>query len=288
MKPNGKRVWQGAMVAGLLFASAASAMSGPSVASLNVCTDQLAMLLAEAGQLKSVSVLARDPASSPLHQLAAGLSVNKGVAEEVLLMKPDLVVTGTFSLHNTTGLLRRLGFKVEEFAYAQSVETISGDIRRMGTLLGQPVKANAMAARFKAELAGFQPLACSRKPVAIAYGFRGVALGKGTLSDSALQAAGFINLASELEYEGIAAFPLELLVQNPPDFIILPNPTPGAPALADEILSHPALKQLHGTVTGHFSRPALLSCGGPFTLDAIRELRAFAAKLQPCLKDAGT
>jgi iron complex transport system substrate-binding protein len=284
MSKIGKSVWTGLAATTVLFANTASALAGPSVASLNVCTDQLAMLLAAPGQLKSVSVLARDPASSPLPELARQYPANKGVAEEVLLARPDLLVTGTFSLHNTTGLLRRLGFRVEEFAYSQSVATIPADIRRMGELLGQGSKAEAMATGFEREMAALKPLACARKPVAIAYGARGVALGKGTLAHSAMEAAGFTNMAAAMGYEGIAAFPLELLVQHPPDLIILPKPTPGAPALADEILSHPVLKQLKATMTGGLSRPAVLSCGGPFTLEAIRELRAFAPKLVPCRK----
>ncbi|MEO1159413.1 MAG: ABC transporter substrate-binding protein, partial [Pseudomonadota bacterium] len=288
MKQFGKRIRAGALAAAGLLVSPAGVVSGPSVASLNVCTDQLAMLLAEPGQLKSVSNLARDPTLSPLHQQARQYPVNKGIAEEVLVMKPDLVVTGTFSLHNTTGLLSRLGFAVEEFGYSPSVETIAADIRRMGRLLDQSTKAEIMASRFERDLAQLGPLACSRKPVALFYGARGVALGKGTLAHSALQAAGFANMAAERGYEGVAVFPLELLVQDPPDLIILPAPTPGAPALADEILSHPVLKRLTRTVTGDLSSPALLSCGGPFTMQAIHELRAFAPSLLPCTEASGS
>jgi iron complex transport system substrate-binding protein len=242
------------------------------------------MLLAEPGQLKSVSNLARDPTLSSLHVQARQYPVNKGVAEEILLLKPDLVVTGTFSLHNTTGLLGRLGYSVEQFEYVQSIKSIASDIRRMGKLLEQSTKAEAMAVRFEQELAGLEPLACARKPVAIFYGERGVALGKGTLADIALEAEGFTNMAADRGYEGVAAFPLELLVQSPPDLIMLSEPLPGAPALADEILKHPALRDLKATVVGRFSEPAMLSCGGPFTMQAIHELRAYARLLHPCRK----
>ncbi len=288
MKHFGKRVWTGVVAAAGLLAGTAGALSGPSVASLNVCTDQLVMLLAAPGQLKSISNLSRDPTLSPLYEQAKQHPINKGVAEEILLVKPDLVVTGTFSLHNTTSLLRRLNFRVEEFKYSQSVETIAADIRRMGRLLERTGTAEAMASRFEHQLAGLEPLACSRKPVAIAYGVRGVAMGKGTLAHSAIEAAGFTNMAAELGYEGVTAFPLELLVQDPPDLIILPKPTPGAPALADEILAHPVLARLKATVTGGFSSPAALSCGGPFTMDAIQELRALAPLLTPCRKAPGS
>lgn len=71
------------------------------VVSMNVCTDQLAMLVARPGQLHSVSWLAADPAMSVLANEAEGLRLNRGLAEEIFLMKPDLVIAGTFSTRAT-------------------------------------------------------------------------------------------------------------------------------------------------------------------------------------------
>jgi iron complex transport system substrate-binding protein len=246
------------------------------------------MALAAPGQLKSVSALARDPMLSPMHEQANAYSVNRGLAEEVFTLKPDVIVTGTFSLHNTTSLLERLGFRVEPFGYTQTLDTIPNDIRRMGQLMGRTQHAEQMAQQFEARLAALEPLKCKRKPVAIAWGQRGVALGTGTLAHSVITAAGFDNLAATSGHDGMAPFPLELLVTNPPDLIILPHAMPGAPALADEALRHPVLKRLPGTVTASFSRAALWSCGAPFTLDAVDELRQMASRLKPCQPEPGS
>ena len=288
MKRAVENVMAGVTAAWLLTAPGLAQDRLPTVASLNVCTDQLAMALAAPGQLKSVSALARDPMLSATPEQAKAYPVNRGLAEEVFTLKPDLIVTGTFSLHNTTGLLRRLGFRIEEFDYSQSLSTIPADIRRMGALLKREVKAQELAAAFEAELNSLTPLNCRRKPVAIAYGQRGIALGKGTLAHTVIEAAGFENLAARVGQDGMSPFSLELLVTSPPDLIILPGATPGAPALADEALSHPVLEKLPGTVTASFSRAALWSCGGPFTLDALKELRALASRLKPCQPEAGS
>ena len=288
MKRAIKSVMAGATAAWLLAAPGLAQDPLPTIASLNVCTDQLAMALAAPGQLKSVSALARDPMLSAMPEQAMAYPVNRGLAEEVFTLKPDIVVTGTFSLHNTTSLLKRLGFRIEEFGYAQSLATIPADIRRMGELLGRTPQAEQMAVAFETELADLAPLKCRRKPVAIAYGQRGIALGKGTLAHTVIEAAGFQNLAAKAGYDGMSPFPLELLVTSPPDLIILPGATPGAPALADEAINHPVLKRLPGTVTASFSRAALWSCGGPFTLQALQELRTLAADLKPCRPETGS
>jgi iron complex transport system substrate-binding protein len=287
MKQAVRTIGAGLTAAWLLAAPglAQTAQSLPSVASLNVCTDQLAMALAGPGQLKSVSALARDPMLSTMPEQARAYPVNRGLAEEVFTLKPDLIVTGTFSLHNTTSLLKRLGFRIEEFDYSQSLDTIPADIRRMGDLLGRSEVAEQMASAFEREVASLAPLACRRKPVAIAYGQRGIALGPGTLAHTVIEAAGFENLAATTGHDGMAPFPLELLVSDPPDLIILPHTSSGAPALADEATSHPVLGRLEGTVTASFSRAALWSCGGAFTLDALRELRTLAKRLKPCLPE---
>ena len=62
---------------------------------MNLCTDQLAMLLADPGQLVSVSHMALDPLSSAMVEEAEAFTINRGGAEQVYLMRPDLVLAGT-------------------------------------------------------------------------------------------------------------------------------------------------------------------------------------------------
>ena len=75
------------------------------VVSINLCTDQLAMLIADKDQLLSVSAIARDPQSSAMVKEAEGFPVNHGQAEEIFLQKPDLVLAGVYTTRATVGLL---------------------------------------------------------------------------------------------------------------------------------------------------------------------------------------
>ncbi|MDP3899355.1 MAG: ABC transporter substrate-binding protein [Mesorhizobium sp.] len=252
------------------------------VMSLNVCTDQLAMLLAAPGQLISVSELAADPGLSFHHARAAGFAKNRGLAEEVFLERPDLIVTGTYSLHNTTTLLTRLGFRVEAFDYGQTLGTVAPEIRRMGRLLGRSAAAESLATEFESSLAMVERSLCGAAPTAIAYDQNGIAMGSGTLVDSAMQAAGLRNIAAELGFAGMAPFPLELLVQHRPQIIVLSEPLADTPSLADQIAGHPAIRALGQSSTRITLPRGSASCGGPFIIEAIKALRAARETLVPC------
>ncbi len=266
-----------AVLAGL--AAPATADEAPRVMSLNVCTDQLVLALAEPARIVSLSVLSDDPDYSYLQAQAGAFAKNAGVAEEVFIARPDVVVTGTYSLHNTTQLLRHLGMRVEEFGYTQTLDTIAGDIRRMGAILREEARAETLASSFERDLAGLTLPADAPRPTAVIFGQNGVATGAGTLADSVLKAAGFRNLAAERGFSGMAPYPLELLITDRPDVVLLGARIEDAPALADQVTRHPAIAASGAvTATGVVPRGSW-GCGGPFTLEAVRALRALRDEL---------
>ncbi len=185
-------------------------------------------------------------------------------------------------MHGTGALLAHLGFDVEQFSFVQTVESIPGEIRRMGAILGRADKAEAVAGQFETELKSAQDAVCGRSPTAIAYDQNGVALGGGTLADSVMRAAGLENVAAELGYTGMAPFPLEALVKAHPDIVILRHPVADAPALADQIERHPALRALSDSRIGAFVPAGAWACGGPFVIDAVHALERLRQELSPC------
>lgn len=279
-----------ARLAALLFLLAiapADAENPPRVMSLNVCTDQLVLALADPAQILSLSALADDADLSFHAAAAAAYPKNRGLAEEVFLARPDVVVTGTYSLHNTTQLLRHVGARVETFDYAQTLESVPGAVRRMGGILGQEARAEAIAAAYEAELAALASKPSADAPTAIVYEQNGVVLGAGTLADSVLKAAGFRNLAAEGGYEGMAPYPLELLVRDRPDLVLLGSPFPGAPSLADQFVEHPAIASLKSLRRKGIAPRGSWSCAGPFTVEAVRALKALREEMAAAKGAAG-
>lgn len=269
-----------AVVCACILATFTKAMAGAPhrIVSMNVCTDQLAMLIADEGQLYSVSHLASDPLSSVLAEEAHAFAVNHGQAEEIFLMKPDLVLAGTYTTRATVELLRRLGFRVEEFAPASSFDEIKSDIKRIGALLGREERAKELVAELNdglAELAGLTP---SGK-IAASYSSNSYTTGAGTLADNVMKAAGVKNMGAEKGVIGGARLPLEMLIVSQPDMVVTGASSYDRPALAQENFVHPAFRA--------FSEGKIVKvpenywiCGAPFTLQAAHILRQAAENLK--------
>lgn len=263
-----------------LFAGLCPAWAGEKparVVSMNLCTDQLAMLIAAPGQLVSISAIARQPQSSAMVDEAMHFPINQGQAEEIFLLKPDLVLAGTYTTRATVGLLKELGIPVAQFAPETSFDGVRESMRRMGELLGREERADELIGEFDAGLKRLQNLPKSGKVAALYYA-NSYTSGSGTLAHAAIDAAGLENLAARLGIQGTATIPLETLVLAMPDVVVAGDRDYTAPALAQQNFSHPAFQALIQK-SGEASMPVRNTvCGGPFTLAAVRMLRTAAGQ----------
>lgn len=242
------------------------------VVSINLCTDQLAMQLAAPGQLVSVSYLARDPAASAMATEAAALPINHGLAEEIFLLRPDLVLAGSWSPPATVALLRRVGVPVEVFPPESDLAGIRANIARMGRVLDRQPQADAMLAAFDTDLARRRPPPEPR-PTAALYAVGGYTSGSDSLSGQIVGLAGYDNIADGLGLRQGGTLSMEQLLLAQPDLVILGRRYPGQ-ARAQDLLDHPALRALlqdRATVT--VSDPDWV-CGTPRILRAADSLRA--------------
>jgi len=240
------------------------------VVSINLCTDQLAMMLAAPGQLVSVSDLAADPHSSAMAEAARAYPVNHGRAEEVYLLDPDLVLAGAYTARATVEMLRGVGIEVVQFDPASSLADTRDRLAQMARVLGQEARGAALIARFDARLAVLSETG-TKRPRAALYHPNGYTLGGGTLSDDILQAAGFRNLAREIGITGGGTVPVETLVMAAPDLLISGTPLPGA-SRSEAVLEHPALDSLRAARAGlRITSPSWI-CGTPHALDAVDRL----------------
>lgn len=257
------------LIAAVLAAPLAAGAKTPDrVVSMNLCTDQLAMLLAAPDQLISVSHLARDRRSSAMAEIAESYPINHGRAEEVFVLAPDLVVTGVFSAAAASGMLERLGIRVERFAPAASLDDVRANVARMGALLGREAAAAAMLDQFDADLARLRD-EVARRPRAALYAPNGYSSGDRTLAGEILAAAGFANIAAEIGYATGGIVPMEVLVMTRPDLVVTSERFPAA-SRAEELFDHPALDALPGGTAPRASHDWV--CGTPFVLRAVAEL----------------
>ena len=116
-------------VALLVWATLAHA-APQKIVSLNLCTDQLLMLLADPDQIASLSKIVDDPNVSFLAEKSAEFKKNRGDAEEIFMNSPDLVVAGVYTEKATVQILQSLGVPVEIFPIEQNFDDIVKNIKK--------------------------------------------------------------------------------------------------------------------------------------------------------------
>lgn len=257
-----------------LILEGAAAQAGPPerVVSINLCTDQLAMMLAMPGQLISVSHIAADPLASVMAHEAARYRLNYGQAEEVHAMAPDLVLAGPYTSRYTVGLLRRLGVEVRELPVAERLSDIPQTIALMGEWLANGARAETLAAEFRAGLAALAP-ENDERPRAVLHYANNYTSGSQTLAHQILTFAGFANIAEEAGLSGGGTLPMEQLIMLMPDVVISGQRYPGL-TRAEDVIDHPAMEALRERHAGAAVTDAEWVCGTPAVLSAIARLTA--------------
>ncbi|MDR5654540.1 ABC transporter substrate-binding protein [Xinfangfangia sp. LG-4] len=241
------------------------------VVSINLCTDQLAMALAAPGQLVSVSYLSADPRMSMMADRAAAYPLNHAGAEEVYLMRPDLVLGGIYTNRGSVEILQRLGVPVLLLPPVDRLEDVAAQMRTVGAALGRTAEAEAQVAAFEAALAA---LRVDLPPVTAAqYHPNGYTTGTGTLADEIMRHTGYANIAARAGVAGGGVLALERLVMEDPQVIVTARPWPGA-SRSEELLVHPALAALRARAAQVPLADAGWSCGTPAMLAAVAGMAA--------------
>ncbi|MGA9015943.1 MAG: ABC transporter substrate-binding protein [Acetobacteraceae bacterium] len=224
------------------------------VVSLNLCTDQMLVLLAPE-KIAALSTLARDPSLSYVAPQAVQLPIVRASAEAVLRLRPDLVVAAPYGAQTTLALLQQEGVPVLRVALPHDFAGIREMTRLLAATLGVPQRGEALLAAMDARLDKL--LKPDHDVRALVWEPRGLTAGPGTLMDAVLRAAGLDNAS-----DGSRAS-LETLLRHPPDVLVVQT-VPSYPSLATALLDHPALAGLPRREIP----PALTICAGPFSAEA--------------------
>lgn len=265
-----------AFVAMAVGAEPAAAAKPTRIVSLNMCTDELVLRLAEPERIASVTWLSRDPRSANMAEAARAVGVNHGLVEQVLASQPDLVIAGAYTTRSTVVLLKRVGMEVREFGVPRNIAKMRDQIAEMAALLGEEERGTALIADIDARLAG---LAAKRPPErsrAIVLRPNGFTVGRGSLVDEILTLAGLDNIAAELGIDSYGQIALETVALGGAEMLILNDTRDGPPSLAHEVLHHPVIGKLGARLRLVALPSRLWACAGPSVLDAI-ELLAKAA-----------
>jgi iron complex transport system substrate-binding protein len=263
----------------MLSPAAAVGAGLPSVASINLCADQLVLSIAEPAQIRTVSWLAADPHESMLDEEARRYPLNYGSAEEILQFEPDVVVAGLFTSVFTRALLRDLGYTVIDLAPENSIADIERNIDAVGAALQRAERAASLIGEMQTQVAA---LAASRRPelvTAVVVRPGGFTVGAQTLADELMQLAGLRNIVAEGGLDRWGSLSMETLLRSAPALLIQTGYRREQPSLANLVLEHAALTRLAAT-TATVTVPAKYwSCGLPASLYSVEVLQAARLEL---------
>jgi iron complex transport system substrate-binding protein len=236
------------------------------IVSLNLCTDQLLVALADRGQIAGLTRNARDADMSWVADRVAGLPILGSAAEQVIAIQPDLVLGMPASRSATLGTLQDQQYRTLDLEASQNVEDIYRSIRLTAQAVGQRARGDAMVSRMEQDLANIAAVGAGR--VAAYYQRRGYLSGSGTLIDDMMRRLGLVNLAATLAGGPLAQLSLEEMVAAQPDFIIMETATKNVTDQGSEMLHHEALRHIPRL----YVPEAMTVCGNPSYVTAAKKL----------------
>ena len=241
------------------------------IVSLDFCADQYVLKFVERDRILAVSPDAGREFSY-MRDHAAGLPSVRPVAEDVIILKPGLVVRSYGGGPQASVMYARAGVPVHNVGWAGDIEAIMHVIRETAQALGSPKQGLAVVKEMQSRLSALRNRVTGADALYMTPG--GVSSGPGSLIHEMLITAGFDNFQTR---PGWGSIPLERLAYKRPDLI--------AAGFFESMTNHPhmwspmrhpvAIAQLqHGAVApidGSWT-----ACGAWFLMDAIESLSAAA------------
>lgn len=237
------------------------------IVSLNLCADQYLLALADREQIAALTQFARDPEMSAAAGQVGSLRTIRGGAEDVLALRPDLILAEPYRLQTTAAQLRGRRIAMLDIPWANDYATIRTQVRAVARAVGHPARGEALIARMDRELAAV-PRGAGRGRVAAYYQRRGYLTGTGTLVDDLMRRVGLRNLAGVLGKPPLARVGLEEMALARPDYLIVEQESERVADQGTEMLRHPLIARIPRLRLPQ----AWTVCGGPAYVRAAASL----------------
>lgn len=257
-----------AFASALSLALAAPAEAAPQrAASLNLCTDELLLMLAAPNQIVSVTHLARQEAETPLWQRARRYRQNDGSLLSVAPLRPDLVLTMGGGGRDRVRIAQRLGIRVVDLPFPQRLADVEASIAAVAAALGR----EAAGRRLLASIRRLKESAPARPIEAVWLGGGGRSVPAQGLAGEWMRLAGLRQRA--LPGDRIS---LEQLLVRPPAILLRSDYRQGQYSGEQRWLAHPLANRPSGSRT-------IVTDGRPWTCMGAAMV-AEVARLRPAVR----
>ena len=260
-------------LAALTCALPASGVAAPRIVSMNICTDQLLLAIADPAQIMGLSRFSRD-ARLWAGTEARNFPILSGGAEDILMLKPDVVAASDFDKPSTRELLKANGRNLVEFPVPRTLADVREQIHRMGELAGHPGRATAEIARLDAAISDAKRAAEGKHFRMLPLSRRGWVPGRDSFVGAILAEAGLESAAGELGI-GFGGFvSMEEIIRLRPDFLVVSDTGERAEDDGSAFLLHPALERFYPRSKRIVIPERMTECGGVLLADALNALSA--------------
>ena len=247
------------------FSRAGTSETAMRIVSLDFCADQYVLKLIDRENILALSPDARKPISY-LKDKAQNIPSVRPNAEDVLALKPDLIVRSYGGGPNADAFYRRAGITVVNIGWAGDFDGIKSVTQDVADELGQTQRGAAMIADLDKRLAAITPRA--QPTYALYMTPSGTTAGAGSLVDKVLTRAGLKNFQAQSGWRDI---PLERLAYEKPELI--------AAAFFDtntenawSAMRHPIARNQIESLPVIPLNGSWMSCGAWFAMDAVEAL----------------
>jgi len=261
----------------------AAATDLPKIVSLNMCADAYLMAIAAPEQILALSYLSRDAALSPFHKRAATLPVTHGGLEEILALKPQLVIVSPYSSAMKQQVLQSHGIEIVSLAASTDFAEAGDEILALGTAIGRPTQAAAYWRNLQRQLADARH--ADQGKTLLPLQRRGLTIGDNHILAQVMRLAGAArprvsqqdNEQNTERADDFRPFNLEQAIASKADALLLTEPM-GQPAdRGIEFLAHPALARRFPESQRIYLPSNLVTCSGAATPLAVAQLAAALA-----------
>lgn len=245
------------------------------IVSINPCIDAVLMRVADAAQIAAISHYSQDPRATSIPiAVARRFRATSGTAEEILALRPDLVLLSGALPPATAAALARLHVRTLELPLPQSLAESEVQVRTIANAVGRPERGAALAGQIAMAVRRAQPPRATPVAALIWQG-GGLVPASGTLPDEMLRAAGFANLGAAYGLKNWDILPMEYLVAKPPRVLL----TARDAGRDDRLLGHPVMRRLGDRIAVRDFPERLLFCGGPTIIEVMDRLSAVRRSL---------
>ena len=266
----------------LLAAPAATAGAPERVVSLNLCADQMLLALGDPARISGLGPLAHKPQVSFLAKKAQRYPLVRGGAEEIIRLRTDMVLLGSYDKPFVRLILRRRRIPYLELKPWPDIRAGFAQIKVVAARLGQPHRGDKLVSEIRTARAALQQLAGRRSSSAtfLLIQRRGYVMQAG-ITLELLHLAGLTDLSPRLRLGVSAIASLEEIARYRPDFLVVESAAVDPSDQGQAKLLHPALRKLYPPARRILIPDRLTVCAGPSTPSLIHHLAREIARKVP-------